>query len=258
LSRFVANYIIRFAAMSNLGSFILAIDTTSRHGSIAIARDGGLRALLGLESDSQQSAVLWTDIDLLLGRLGATIDDVTAFAVARGPGAFTGLRVGLAAAAGLARATGRPLYGATSLELVARASGPAERVWVVLNAYRNEVYAQPFRVEPDGEAVPIAEPVVAAPAALFARFEPGPLRVTGSGVAVYRDLLDAEAAARGAAWRVVPAPPFLAGELAMATAARIASGAEAGRVDPCYVRQSEAEINLKLGRLEGAGTTRTP
>ena len=242
--------------MSNLGSFILAIDTTSRFGSVAVAREGRLVALLGVEAGGQQSEVLWADVDLLLGRLGASVDDVTAFAVARGPGAFTGVRVGIAAAAGLARATGRPLFGATSLELVARAAGEGDPVWVVLNAYRGEVYAQPFAHGAAGPE-PLAEPVVEAPAALFARFGDGPLRVTGSGSEVYADLLEAERATRGGAWRRVAAPAFLAGELALGAAQWAAAGREAGPVAPCYVRQSEAEINLKLGRLAGTGVTRT-
>ena len=59
---------------------------------------------------------------------------------------------------------------------------------------------------------------------------------------MYRELLDPKR-------RVVAAPAFLAGELALATFGRIEAGDEPGRVDPCYVRQSEAEINLKAGRL---------
>ena len=253
----MAAYIIRLVAMEDPDALILAIDTTSRRASVAVARGNRVVALLGLEADARQSSVLWSDVDLLLGRLDATIDDVTAFAVARGPGAFTGLRVGMAAAAGLARATGRPLYGATSLELTARASGAADLVWVVLNAYRNEVYAQPFRTS-DGAVEPLAEPSVEAPRSLFARLDAGPLRVVGSGAEVYADLLAAEAASRGITeWSLVPAPAFLAGELALQTHDWMASGREAGRVVPCYVRPSEAEINLKMGRLEGAGATRT-
>jgi tRNA threonylcarbamoyladenosine biosynthesis protein TsaB len=255
--------------MSKTGSLILSVDTTSRCGSVAVARDGRVVALLGLEAEGQQSAVLWNDVDLLLGRLGVTVEDVTAFAVVRGPGAFTGLRVGIAAAAGLAHATGRPLFGATSLEVTARMSGAGDLVWVVLNAYRNEVYAQPFRVAPDGAVEPHAEPVAEAPAALFARFERGRTRIVGSGADVYEELLSAEAESRGIPlsrtrvhgdegtdWCLAPAPRFLAGELAVSVHEQIARGVVPRQVEPCYVRPSEAEINLKLGRLEGAGATR--
>jgi tRNA threonylcarbamoyladenosine biosynthesis protein TsaB len=254
-------YIIRLVAMEDPDSLVLAVDTTSRRASVAVARGGRVAALLGIEADARQSSVLWSDVDLLLGRLGASVDDVAAFAVARGPGAFTGLRVGIAAAAGLARATGRPLYGATSLELTARASGAGDDVWVVLNAYRNEVYAQPFRVGASGAIAPLAGPTVEAPQALFARLGGGPLRVVGSGAEVYLELLEAEAARRGVAlggpgWTITPAPAFLAGELALHAHEWLASGRDPGRVEPCYVRPSEAEINLKAGRLEGAGVTR--
>ena len=255
--------------MSNFGTLILAIDTTSRSGSVAVAREGRVVAEFGLETAAQQSAVLWSDVDLMLGRLGATIDDVTAFAVARGPGAFTGLRVGIAAAAGLARATGRPLYGATSLELTARQAGAAGRVWAVLNAYRNEVYAQPFEVRADGTAEPLEEPFVAAPVDVFARFDEGPLRVAGSGADVYIEILRAAAESRGVAlerprvaaavergWQAARIPAFLAAGLAELASIWVEEGRPAGAVEPCYVRPSEAEINLKSGRLIPVGETR--
>jgi tRNA threonylcarbamoyladenosine biosynthesis protein TsaB len=183
---------------------------------------------------------------------------VTAFGVARGPGAFTGVRVGIAAAAGLSRATGAPLYGATSLELAARAAGPGDPVWVVLNAYRNEVYAQRFVVDAARRVVALTEPVVEAPAVLLARLDDGPLRLTGSGVDAYSAELAEEARTRGEAcrWTVVPAPVFVAGELAELVAERVAAKLLPDRVTPCYVRQSEAEINLKAGRLESAGAPR--
>lgn len=251
--------------MSNLGSLILAIDTTSRRGSVALARAGRVVGLLGLESAEQQSAVLWSDVDLLFGRAGATVGDVDAFAVARGPGGFTGLRVGLAAAAGLARATGKPLYGASSLELTARGAGAAPRVWAVLNAYRKEVYAQPFAVDADGRVTPLAEPLVSAPGEIFARFGDEPCVVVGSGADAYAELLASAAAERGIAlarsrvasspsrgWLHAPESAFLAGELATLAAGWLAEGREAGSVEPLYVRLSEAEINLKAGRIEGA------
>ncbi|MGB5037358.1 MAG: tRNA (adenosine(37)-N6)-threonylcarbamoyltransferase complex dimerization subunit type 1 TsaB, partial [Blastocatellia bacterium] len=77
-----------------MGSFILAIDTASRSGSIAAARDGRLVAVWGVDTGARQSSVLWEDIEIMLSRLEASIDDVSAIAVARGPGAFTGLRIG--------------------------------------------------------------------------------------------------------------------------------------------------------------------
>lgn len=257
--------------MSNLGSFILAIDTASRCGSIAVTREGRLAGVWGVDAGAKQSAVLWDDIERMLGRLDATIDDVDTIAVATGPGAFTGLRIGIAAAAGLARATGASLFGATTLELTARSSGGGDDVWSVLNAYRNEVYAQRLRVEDDGDVTPLDEPIVAAPADVFGAIGSASVRIVGDGTEVYRTQLEDAASRAGVAvcwsdvptasaparWTVVPAGLCLAAELAPLVALRIGRGAQPGAVEPCYVRASEAEVNLKAGRLAGAGVPKS-
>lgn len=257
--------------MSNLGSFILAIDTASRCGSIAVAREGRLAGVWGVDAGTKQSSVLWDDIDRMLGRLDATIDDVDTIAVAVGPGAFTGLRIGISAATGLARATGAALFGATTLELTARSSGSGDDVWSVLNAYRNEVYAQRLCVETDGQVRALGEPLVAAPADVFGAIGRASVRLVGDGTEVYRTQLEEAAGRAGVAlqwsdvasastagsWTVVPAGLCLAAELAPLVALRIARGAQPGHVEPCYVRASEAEVNLKAGRLAGAGAPKT-
>lgn len=255
--------------MSNLASVILAVDTCSRQGSISLAREGAVVALWGLDSDSQQSANLWGDVDRVLDRSGAALSDVSALAVMRGPGAFTGLRVGLAALMGLSNATGAPLFGATALEVLARATGASTDTWVVQNAYRNEVYTQRFSVASNGDATALTDPAVEAPEAAFARFGAGPLRVVGSGVAHYRSALDDAAsrcrvevstpsvyAAVDAGWQLAPAPAFLAGELALLVSARIVRGVAPEPVEPCYIRPSEAELNLKRGKIEPVGEVR--
>lgn len=256
--------------MSNSGSFILAIDTASRCGSIAVARDGRLASVWGVDAGAKQSSVLWDDIEMMLGRLDATIDDVTAIAVATGPGAFTGLRIGIAAAAGLVRATGAALFGATTLELSARSRGGGDEIWAVLNAYRHEVYAQRLRVDAEGEVFALAEPVVGPPLEIFESIGAVSARIVGDGAEVYREPLEAAAGrcgvgiehgrvtchSRPMTWNVVPAGLLLAAELAELVALRIGKGAVSGPVTPCYVRASEAEVNLKAGRIAGAGTPR--
>lgn len=249
--------------MSNLGSFILAIDTASRCGSIAAVRNGSLVGVWGVDAGVKQSCVLWDDVAMLLDRLETSIEEVTSIAVATGPGAFTGLRIGISAAAGIAKATGAALFGATTLELSARSSGTAGDVLVVLNAYRNEIYAQRLRVTPSGDVVSLADPVVGPPAAIFGELGCESARIVGDGAEVYRDQLEAEAERCGvgvewsrvstvpvpATWSVMPAALCLAGDLAELVALRIERGAEPGPVVPSYVRASEAELNLKAGRL---------
>jgi tRNA threonylcarbamoyladenosine biosynthesis protein TsaB len=247
--------------VSNLGPFIVAIDTSTRRGSVAIARGRRLVAHFGVDSDAQQSIELWDTVDMLLLRAGTTIRDVAAFATSRGPGSFTGLRVGLTAALGFARTLGRPLYGATSLELTARSTGACDDLWVLLNAHRKEVYAQRFRVDSAGGAEPLSHPEVAPPESVIARVGPGPVRFAGDGAELYRETIAAAAAGLGGLdepgviapvgrrWQLAPAHPFLAGDLALAAAGWLEAGLDPGRVEPCYIRPSEAEINLRLGRL---------
>jgi tRNA threonylcarbamoyladenosine biosynthesis protein TsaB len=246
----------------NSSSFILAIDTSSRRGSIALSAGGRLAASYGLESDAPQSAGLWENVDMLLVRAGRTVRDVSAVAVACGPGSFTGLRVGMAASMGIARALGCPLYGASTLELTARACGAARDVWAVLNAHRGEVYAQRFAVGRDGAVAARTAAVVAPPETVFAGFDDGPLRIAGDGADLFVDRLAVEASTRGLAverpavasaveegWQLAPAPAFLAQELAALVAQWIEEGRPPGSVEPCYVRPSQAEVNLRAGRL---------
>ena len=251
--------------MSNLGSFILAVDTTSQRSSVALARAGRVIAVHGLESAAQQSIELWETVDGLLRQAGSSIVDVTAFAVATGPGSFTGLRVGLAAAMGYANATSKPLYGATSLELTAIAGGACEDVLVMLNAHRKEVYAQRFRVTGTGQIEALSEPIVAAPEAVLRSHGDGPTRFIGDGANLYVDLIEAAAARCGGLdvpqvqaplgerWQFGPSPSFLAPTLALLASRLEASGIRPVPVEPTYIRPSEAEINLAAGRLGIAG-----
>jgi tRNA threonylcarbamoyl adenosine modification protein YeaZ len=119
-------------------------------------------------------------LDQLVKRAGARPDDLEAVLAARGPGSFTGLRVGLALAAGLAYARHVPLYLADSLPILARrASGDPVRV-ALRDAGRGEVYAwregEPARRLPAAELagwLPAAARVVVEPAGMLAQWAPG-------------------------------------------------------------------------------------
>jgi tRNA threonylcarbamoyladenosine biosynthesis protein TsaB len=98
---------------------------------------------------------LWELLDFLLSAAGLKIEDVDLFAPCTGPGGFTGLRVGITAVKGLAAATGKSTVGITSLEALAAAAFPANRVCVLSNAYKGEVYTQQFSFDENG--LPVAE-----------------------------------------------------------------------------------------------------
>src|ERR1700690_3230390 len=125
--------------------FLLAIDTSGKHGSLALeqgALDGSCNVLevVPLEGGTF-SAQLIPQVASLLARHGRTKQDTGAFAAASGPGSFTGLRVGLAAVKALAEVLHKPIVAVSLLEAVAVASRARGKTIAALDAGRNEIYA---------------------------------------------------------------------------------------------------------------------
>lgn len=119
---------------------ILALDLTSEHGSLAVSRDGEIVAETQLHSPEGFAHLVFPAIGDLLHRAGLQLCAVDCFAAASGPGAFTGVRVGLAAAKGLADANGRRAAGISNLQALAT-FGEGEHRAVILDARRGEVFA---------------------------------------------------------------------------------------------------------------------
>jgi tRNA threonylcarbamoyladenosine biosynthesis protein TsaB len=128
---------------------ILAVDTSGRHGSIALARCEA-RGCSILETVSLAggtfSAQLVPQIAALLSKHALSKKDIGGFAVASGPGSFTGLRVGLAAIKGLAEVLGKPIAAVSLLEALAVAAAARGEVTAALDAGRNEVYLGTYEV----------------------------------------------------------------------------------------------------------------
>jgi tRNA threonylcarbamoyladenosine biosynthesis protein TsaB len=124
--------------------------------SVALWRDGGVDAKNFVAMERGQSEALVPMIMEVLSKAGTGFPDLDLIAVTTGPGAFTGIRIGLAAARGMALAANLPCLGVTTLEVIAEGAGrhrtSASTVLVVLNAKRKDVYAQAFSaaLEPAG------------------------------------------------------------------------------------------------------------
>jgi tRNA threonylcarbamoyladenosine biosynthesis protein TsaB len=119
---------------------ILAIDTTSEFGSLALREDGKTLEEMPLHAPEGFSGVLFGHIDRLLRRYDWPLSSVDVFAAAAGPGSFTGVRVGLTAAKGLADATARGAIAVSNLQALAELGTEPVR-GVVVDARRGEVYA---------------------------------------------------------------------------------------------------------------------
>ena len=146
-------------------TLVLAFDTATDHATSALVDDGEV-----LGERSSRASTLLADVDALLRRAGAHPSDVSALAVGVGPGSFTGIRIGLAAARGLALALGVPAAGVSTLDALAAGAPGATPV---IDAKRREVF--------------VPGPRAVAPAAL--EVEPGTTYV-GDGAVRYRDLLE--------------------------------------------------------------------
>lgn len=127
---------------------ILAFDSASSGCSAAAWEDGRIRARRHEIMGRGQSEALLPMIQDTLSRADWGFSDVELFAVTVGPGAFTGIRIGLAAARALSLASGRPCLGVTTLEAVAEGVPEAERagthVMAALDTKRSDLYAQVF------------------------------------------------------------------------------------------------------------------
>jgi tRNA threonylcarbamoyl adenosine modification protein YeaZ len=125
---------------------ILAVDTTSQHGGVSLHRDFECLASAESHGEANYSVTLFNMVDGLLSRTKLALRDIDLFAVATGPGSFTGIRVGLAATQGWAQATGRPARGVSVLEaMVEQARPTADWAVPILDARRGEFFLSVLR-----------------------------------------------------------------------------------------------------------------
>jgi tRNA threonylcarbamoyladenosine biosynthesis protein TsaB len=206
---------------------LLCLDTSTPTARLAIVDAAGTPRAQAEATAERHSAHVLKLVDEVLRAVGLRPADLDAIACGAGPGSFTGLRVGLAVAKGLALATGKRLLLISSLEALAndlaRAPAAASAAFVVpcIDAGKGEVYACAFATQPAGEVAHGGEPWRLAPAALAARLAdfPGAI-VAGNGAERHAALLDAALPA-GARRLSIEGPTALAiGILALPRLAR--------------------------------------
>lgn len=218
---------------------ILALDTTSEFGSLALmAGDEVIEEIL-LHSPEGFAHILFEHVRRLLLRHGWELGQIDCFAAAAGPGAFTGVRVCLAAAKGLAEAIGRKVVAVSNLEAVA-SFGSAPLRAAVLDARRGEIYGAVY----GSNLEIIRAPTVAKFLNWVQELPEGDLEFVFADLAPFRAAL---AATRWATAPVREAPRALAGAIARIAAARLQAGQaqDPAAVEACYVRRSDAELFWK-------------
>jgi tRNA threonylcarbamoyladenosine biosynthesis protein TsaB len=234
---------------------ILAADTTSATGGVALSEEGVIRALVDLAKPYAHAQSLLPVIDRLLGEAGLSLASLDGLAVAAGPGSFTGLRIGIATMEGLAFASGRPVVGVSVLEALAhRYRDRSPRLAALIDARRGEVFAALYRRE-GGEWRCEIGPLCEAPATFLSRIDAGPLLVAGSAVAAYRDLIRERL---GPMVDLAEGPSHLAEEVALLGEREIRQGRlpPLGGIRAIYIRPSDAERGREA--KEARTALRTP
>lgn len=224
---------------------VLAIDTATSACSAALWEDGAVRARQLTITERGQSEALLPMVLAVLAEAGEDFAGLDLVAVTVGPGAFTGLRIGLAAARGMALAAGLPCLGVTTLEAVAHGVGADERasgpLLVALETKRADLYVQAF----DGRLRPLGEPRAMA-------VEQIPTLVPAAPVVVVGDAADKAAQALEAAGgrpmiSTAPGVPDAAVVAALA-AGRFRPGRLPASPRPLYLRPPDATLPRDGGR----------
>jgi tRNA threonylcarbamoyladenosine biosynthesis protein TsaB len=170
---------------------LLALDSSGAACSTALWRRGTVVARRYRAMARGHAEALMPMLVETVAGAGERFAALSAVAVTVGPGAFTGIRIGLAAARGIGLAAGIPVVGVTTFAAVAEAVSDPERagrrLLVLLDSKRGDVFAQEFAAD---RAV-VGTPAVLPPAAVLQRVASGPFTLAGDGVAVVRRDIDA-------------------------------------------------------------------
>ena len=223
---------------------ILAIETATRAGSVAVARGEQILSSQSGDATVSHSSNLIEIIERALAEAGASLSEIDLFAATVGPGSFTGLRIGLATVKGFAAVTKRKIAPVSTLAAIAHAAGDSERTVSVLPAGRGEVFAQMFSVN-DGEVISLDQAMHLTPKQMIEKYAGlANLKFAGDANRLFEapdsNTLKSE---------TKPAEAGTAKRLAVSAAAlALKSYREGNLVTPeslraDYVRPSDAEIN---------------
>jgi tRNA threonylcarbamoyladenosine biosynthesis protein TsaB len=211
---------------------ILGIESATGRAGVAIGTPDGVIASAQVTRGPRHAEVLLPAIDFVCAQAGIAVADMDAIAVDMGPGLFTGLRVGIATANGLAQALGKPMIGVCSLDVLARSlRTAATEIVSVIDARRGEVYAARYEVV--GDALKrVMEPTVLPPDELLAQL--------------------GDAALVGDTLREHGATYAQPSEATLVELARDLPVREPNSIAPLYLRKSDAELNAERGAASGS------
>lgn len=223
-------------------AFLLSVDTTTPSGSVALLKGTSLVAEIGQDSPVTFSERLLPAIEFLLGSNGLKIRDVGGFAVAVGPGSFTGIRIGLSTIKSFAYSSGRTVAPVSTLMALAKKiQNPKNRlICPALDAKKNQVYAALYESKKEGlrELIPQGS---YSPDDIFSRLPAHRvIHFIGSGAGAYREVLLRYFQDKA---RFPQRTPFIAYEVGLIGHDMLQKnkGKSVHELEPLYLRKSQAE-----------------
>ncbi len=221
---------------------ILALDTTTPFGSVALLEGSKLLAEMNIESAGSHSSRLLRSIDELLCLSSKTIGEVEGFAVASGPGSFTGIRIGLSTVKALAMASAKPVAPVSTLLALALKleASPGKLICPLIDAKKGEVFAALFETRRNGlhEIVPQG---AYTPDGFFSRLPAHRIvSFIGTGAEVFKDRILAYLKDKA---RFSSRSLFIAHEVGTLgfEALKRGRGVSGEALEPLYFRKSQAE-----------------
>lgn len=225
---------------------ILAVDTASKSCSAAVVSRDKVLSESVLSTGETHSKTLMGLVGGVMQNAGVTVSDIDGFAVTRGPGSFTGLRIGISVVKGLATAGDKPIVGISTLDALALPFCFSNlMVCAMLDARRKEVYFARYRFDKTGKMHKDVDDRVMAPAKVLAGIHE-PCLFVGDGSVIYQDLISQKMGG------LAVFAPFIANSI-RASAVGYLGGEKfqdkdvswATDLEPLYLRPSDAEINTR-------------
>lgn len=218
---------------------ILAFESSARPASVALLRDGQLLSQYSQYSQLTHSRTLLPMAEDMLKNAELTLDDVDLFAVAHGPGSFTGIRIGVSTVKGLAWASDKPCVGVSTLEAMAwHGLAAGGLICPVMDARRSQVYNALFEIR-DGKPARLTEDRPISLEELTAELASygWPVFLVGDGAELTAKAL----AAAGLPYTVAPENLRWQSAWGVAMAAQDKTPGSADTLLPVYLRLSQAE-----------------
>jgi len=234
--------------MSTITPLILSIDTSTPCSAIALTlgtrENGEVVGSVTLSGNVTHSRRLLNTIDWLMKESGVVWEDISGIGVSLGPGSFTGLRIGMATAKGLAASCGKVLLGVSTLDSLASKCTRPGMVCALLDARKKEIYGAFYHVGQNGLSLRTSDVIVTSPLKLAEMIDQ-PVLLIGDGAVEYLEILKSYCRAE---LQIVPShlhEPAATG-LGLLCGELYEKGEflDVGTAVPLYVRSSDAELNL--------------